>query len=82
MTPSRWTRRIALRTLLIIGLALGMIALASHLVFNYIGVLWFFAIVGITCIILTICIGLAFMLLFDDKQNENKLDDFNSGRRP
>lgn len=68
MTPNRWTRRITLRTLLIVWLAIGMIALASHLVFAYEGVLWFFAIVGITCIIITACIGLAFILLWDDAQ--------------
>ena len=68
MTPTRWTRRITLRTLLILWLAIGMMLVATHLIFNYEGALWFFAIVGITCIILTVCIGLGFILLFDDAQ--------------
>lgn len=68
MTPHRWTRRIILRTFLIVGLAMGMIALSSHLVFNYEGALWFFSVVGITTTVLTAILFLAYVLLWDDAQ--------------
>jgi len=81
MTPSRWTRRIFLRTLLIVGLAIGMAIAASYLVFTYEETLWLFSIVGISAIIIVISLVLGYVLLFDDIQNEKNPDDF-SWRRP
>jgi len=68
MTPTRWTRRIFLRTLLIVGLLIGMMLAATYLVFNYVAALWFFSVIGISCIIVVICVTLGYVLLFDDVQ--------------